>query len=96
MEQPIVTTGSASFADELYRLLNEIKGIIKNLKKSKKILEQIILTSVETIRGLNYVKHDLESLFQQNEDIFIKYKISLERIKKFAKEIETIEKGSYI
>ncbi|CAG8442496.1 18095_t:CDS:2 [Cetraspora pellucida] len=96
MEQPILKTGCVSFVDEIYGLLNELKSIIKNLKKCKKILEPIIYTSVETNRGLNYIKYELEPYFQQYEDIFNKYKTSLERIKKFAKEIEKIEQDSYI
>ncbi|CAG8669901.1 25198_t:CDS:2 [Cetraspora pellucida] len=96
MEQQIVKTGCASFVDDTYRLLNELKSIIKNLKKCKKILEPIIYTSVETIRGLNYIKYELEPYFQQYEDTLNKYKTSLERIKKFAKEIEKIEQESYV
>ncbi|CAG8729107.1 12365_t:CDS:2, partial [Racocetra fulgida] len=42
---------------------------------------------------LQYVKHEVQSYFHQYEDVFKKYKTSLENIKEFAKEIANIEKN---
>ncbi|RIB28414.1 hypothetical protein C2G38_2316311 [Gigaspora rosea] len=85
-----------SCVDASYKLIDEIKHIIINLKKSKKIFDPLIYSSIETIRALHYVKHEVELYFQQYEDIFNEYKTSLENIKEFAKEIANIEKSYYL
>ncbi|CAG8480327.1 5402_t:CDS:2, partial [Dentiscutata heterogama] len=85
-----------SCVDESCRLIDEIKHIIINLKRSKKIFDPIIHSSSETVRALHYVKHEVELYFQQYEDAFNKYKISLENIREFAKEVVNIEKSHYI
>ncbi|CAG8589885.1 8938_t:CDS:2 [Dentiscutata erythropus] len=77
-----------SCVDTSYRLIDEIKHIVINLKRSKKIFDPIIHSSSETVRALHYVKYEVELYFQQYEDAFNRYKISLENIKEFAKEIE--------
>ncbi|CAG8636526.1 12069_t:CDS:2 [Gigaspora rosea] len=92
MTQSIVADG-ISFVDTSYKLINEIKNIIINLKKSKKTLEPIIHSSTEVIRALHYVKYEIESYFRQYEDDFNTYKISLEKIKEFVKGIENLEKS---
>ncbi|CAG8548279.1 811_t:CDS:2 [Gigaspora margarita] len=95
MTQSIVTDG-ISFVDTSYKLINEIKNIIINLKKSKKILEPIIHSSTEVIRALHYVKYEIESYFRQYEEDFNTYKISLEKIKEFVKGIENLEKSYHL
>ncbi|CAG8543627.1 5055_t:CDS:2 [Dentiscutata erythropus] len=87
---------SVSCVEASYRLIDEIKHIIINLKRSKKIFDPIIHSSSETVRALHYVKNEVELYFQQYEDAFNKYKISLENIKEFAKEIANIEKSHYL
>ncbi|CAG8543621.1 44810_t:CDS:10, partial [Gigaspora margarita] len=87
---------NVSCVDASYKLIDEIKDIILNLKKSKKIFDPLIYSSIETIRALHYVKHEVELYFQQYEDVFNEYKISLENIKEFAKEIANIEKSFYL
>ncbi|KAF0438410.1 kinase-like protein [Gigaspora margarita] len=95
MTQSIITDG-ISFVDSSYKLINEIKNIIINLKKSKKILEPIIYSSTEVIRALHYVKYEIESYFRQYEEDFNTYKISLEKIKEFVKGIENLEKSYHL
>ncbi|CAG8773773.1 36921_t:CDS:2, partial [Gigaspora margarita] len=80
--------------DESYKLIEETKRIIANLRKSKKIFDPILYSATETVRALQYVKRELESYFR-HKDIFNKYKHSLEKIKEFAKEIEKLE-GKFI
>ncbi|KAF0449009.1 kinase-like protein [Gigaspora margarita] len=84
-----------SCIDDSYRLVDEIKRIVINLKKSKKIFDPIIHSSSETVRALHYVKCEIESYFRQYEDAFNKYKISLEKIKEFANEVVNVEKSHY-
>ncbi|CAG8530551.1 26490_t:CDS:2, partial [Gigaspora margarita] len=96
MENQIVLPQSLSCVDESYRLIDEIKHIIINLKRSKKIFDQIVHSSSETVRALHYVKNEIEFYVQQYEDVFNKYKTSLENIKEFAKEIASIEKSYYL
>ncbi|CAG8711896.1 2931_t:CDS:1, partial [Gigaspora rosea] len=78
--------------DVSYRLVDEIKRIIINLKKSKKIFDPIIHSSSETARALHYAKHEAEPYFRKYADAFNNYKISLENIKEFAKEIVNLER----
>ncbi|CAG8470302.1 13539_t:CDS:2, partial [Dentiscutata heterogama] len=85
-----------SCVDASFILLDEIKNIVINLRKSKKIFDPIIHSSSETVRALHYVKNEAELYFQQYEDAFNKYKISLENIKEFAKEVANIEKKRYL
>ncbi|RIB18068.1 hypothetical protein C2G38_1376978 [Gigaspora rosea] len=98
MNTPIVIPKSVPYVsciDDSYRLVDEIKRIVINLKKSKKIFEPIIHSSSETVRALHYVKCEIESYFRQYEDTFNKYKISLEKIKEFANEVVNVEKSHY-
>ncbi|CAG8637085.1 52_t:CDS:2, partial [Dentiscutata heterogama] len=97
METPIIipeTMSRVSCVDASYRLIDEIKYITINLR-NKKIFDPIIHPSSETVRALQYAKHEVESYYQQYEDAFNKYKVSLENIKEFAKEIVNIEKSNY-
>ncbi|CAG8533896.1 13543_t:CDS:2, partial [Gigaspora rosea] len=96
MEKQIVLPESLSCVDESNRSIDEIKHIIINLKRSKKIFDPIVHSSSETVRALHYVKNEIEFYVQQYEDVFNKYKISLENIKEFAKEIASIEKSYYL
>ncbi|CAG8624991.1 7985_t:CDS:2, partial [Dentiscutata erythropus] len=90
------STSHVTCVDASYKLIEEIKNIVINLKKSKKIFEPIIHSTSETVRALLYVKNEAELYFQQYEDAFNKYKISLETIKEFAEEVANIEKKRYL
>ncbi|CAG8697352.1 9974_t:CDS:2, partial [Dentiscutata erythropus] len=81
--------------DACYRSIEELKLIVTNFKKSKKIFEPIIRSSSETIRALRYVKPEIETYFRQYKDAFNKYKITLENIKKFADEIKSKENSIF-
>ncbi|CAG8615744.1 22788_t:CDS:2 [Cetraspora pellucida] len=97
MAQPIIypeNTSQISCVDASSTLINEIKTITTNLK-SKKIFDPVLYSSYETVRALHYIKHEVQSYFRQYEDIFKKYKTSLENIKEFAKEIANIEKKNH-
>ncbi|CAG8522066.1 3594_t:CDS:2 [Dentiscutata erythropus] len=97
MEATIIipeTMSSVSCVDASYRLIDEIKHITINLR-NKKIFDPIIHPSSETVRTLHYAKNEVESYSQQYEDAFNKYKVSLENVKEFAKEIGDIEKSHY-